>query len=555
MTQSAISTETAALSEQDLITEARRHAEAVCERLAARYANDDRFVFDVATAEKACGFFPRFLRHSRGKMAGKPFELEPWQANVVRLIFGWKWKATGLRVVRRVYLFIARKNGKSTFAAGLALLLLLADGERGGEVYSAAADRDQAAIVYKEAAAMVAASEDLSRVTETFKFSIICSQLGSTYKVLSADAERKHGLNPSAVIFDELHTQPKRDLFDVLHTAVGARAQPLEAYATTAGHDRHSICWEVHTYAVQVRDGYVDDPTFLPILFTAEEGDDWKDPKTWAKANPCLGTAIQLDYLARECLHAQQVPAYENTFRRLHLNQWTEQATRWLPMDAWDEGAGEVDAESLAGRRCYAGLDLSTTTDISALVLVFPPDEDDPNYRVLAYFWVPEESMRQRASRDGVPYEEWHRRGLIQATEGNVVDYDVIRARINELGQTYNIAEIAVDRWNSTQMQTQLAGDGFTVVPFGQGFASMSAPSKELEKIVVGRQLRHGGHAVLRWMAANVAIEMDPAGNIKPTKSKSSGRIDGIVGTVMGLGRAMVRGAPEGASFWETMAG
>ncbi|HYE51204.1 MAG TPA: terminase TerL endonuclease subunit [Azospirillaceae bacterium] len=551
MTTRSVTSSSGAPDEVALVALAREHAARLCEALGDRYRGDPRFFFDELAAERAVQFFPKFLRHSRGKLAGQPFELEPWQKAVVRTIFGWKWLGTRVRVVRRVFLFLPRKNGKSTFSAGLALLMLIADGERGAEVYSCAADREQAAIVFREAVQMVTASESLSRVTEIFKTAITCTPLAGSYKVLSAVADGKHGLNPSAFIFDELHTQPNRDLYDVMNTAVGARPQPLEAYLTTAGHDRHSICWEVYDYACKVRDGIIDEPAFLPVLFAAGEDDDWRDPTTWAKANPSLGSAVQLDYLARKAKEAMEVPAYENTFKRLHLNLWTEQATRWLPMDRWDACGPALGTEDLRGRPCWAGLDLSSTTDLSALALVFPR-ESGPGYDVLMRFWVPKENIRRRAERDGVPYPQWARDGAITPTEGTVVDYDVIRGEINALKEEFDIREIAVDRWNSTQLQTQLMGDGFTVVPFGQGYGSMTAPSKELEKLVLAGDLHHAGNPVLRWMASNVAPAQDPAGNIKPDKARSSERIDGIVALIMALGRAMVREASEPtASPWD----
>ncbi|WP_372400769.1 terminase TerL endonuclease subunit (plasmid) [Azospirillum sp. HJ39] len=530
-------------TEAEVIAFAEAHAAAVVDRLWERYANDPRFVFDKAAAEKACDFFPTFLRHSKGRLAGKPFHLKYWQRRVVSIIFGFKWASTGRRVVRRAYLFIARKNGKSTFAAGLALLLLLA-GERSAEIYSAAADREQASIVFREAASMVLASPPLSRVCEVFKRSVICARLMSSYGVLSSDAETKHGLNPSGIIFDELHTQPNRDLLDVLHTAVGAREEPLEALMTTAGSRRQGICWEVHEQAVRVRDGVDDDPSLLPILFMADEADDWTDPRTWAKANPSVGDAVSLEYLAQECAHAKRVPGYENTFRRLHLNMWTQQDTRWLPMADWQQCAGPVGWKELArflfGRPCFGALDLSSTTDITAWVKLFPPQGDDDPWFIVPRFFVPERNIDLRSRRDRVPYDLWARDGAMTATPGNVVDYGAVEMAIREDAGAYGLIEAPYDRWNATQLVTNLTADGLPMVPFGQGFASMSAPAKRFEAMVVGHELAHGGHPVLHWMAENVAIDRDAADNIKPNKATSGERIDGIVAAVMALGRAIV---------------
>ena len=281
------------------------------------------------------------------------------------------------------------------------------------------------------------------------------------------------------------------------------------------------------------------------MLYGAQPEDDWTDPKVWAKANPNLGVSKSVEYMRCECKRAQETPTYENTFKRLDLNIKTQQDVLWLPMDKWDACGGDVDPGDLAGQVCYAGLDLASTTDIAALVLLFP----EVGNAVLPFFWIPAESARIRERRDRVPYETWARQGLIEMTEGNVIDYDVIRRRINELGEQFNIKEIAVDRWNSTQLQTQLTGDGFEVIPFGQGYASMSAPTKELEKLVLAGDLAHGGHPVLRWMASNVSVEMDAAGNIKPSKKKSNEKIDGMVALIEAIGRAIIAPQEQGSVY------
>lgn len=322
-------------------------------------------------------------------------------------------------------------------------------------------------------------------------------------------------------------------------TPFRAIAEGVTVVTTTAGFDRHSICYEIWDYAVKVRDGIIQDESFLPVIFAADVEDDWKDPATWRKAHPGLGVSVQEDYFAAECAKAQAMPSYENTFRRLLLNQWTESDVRWLSMDAWDQCGDELP--DLTGRDCYAGLDLSTTTDITALVLAFPIDG---TVHMLPFFWVPQEGIFKRAKRDRVPYDTWAKQNHIEATEGNVIDYDVIRARINALSEIYHIKEIAIDRWNATQLATQLAGDGFSIVAFGQGYASMSGPTKELEKLVLGEQLNHGKNPVLRWMASNVSVEQDAAGNIKASKAKSTERIDGIVASIMALGRVIANQEP-----------
>jgi site-specific DNA recombinase len=359
-------------------------------------------------------------------------------------------------------------------------------------------------------------------------------------KVISAEAYTKHGVNAHGVIIDELHAQPDRELVDVLTTSTGARRQPLIIYITTADFDRESICNEKYDYACKVRDGVIDDPAFLPVIYEAARDDDWTDPAVWAKANPNLGVSVSLEYLERECIRAKETPTYENTFKRLHLNMKTQQDVRWLSLENWDACNARIDEAALTGRECYGGLDLSTTTDLSAFVLVF--QESDGGITLLPKFWVPADNAHKREKRDRVPYETWARQGLIEMTPGNVIDYDRIRMRINELGQRFHIQELAIDPWNATQLSLQLQGDGFEVIQFGQGFKEMTAPTKEFEKLVISRKIRHGGNPVLRWMAGNVSAETDAAGNLKPSKKKSNERIDGIVAAIMALGRALQHG-------------
>jgi phage terminase large subunit-like protein len=353
--------------------------------------------------------------------------------------------------------------------------------------------------------------------------------------VLSADAYTKHGLNASAIIFDELHAQPNRELWDVMTTSTGSRKEPLTVVLTTAGWDRNSICYEMHDYACKVRDGILEDETFLPVIYAADEKDDFKARSTWVKANPGFGVSIRVDYLEREAIKASELPSYENTFRRLHLNQWTEQAVRWLPMDRWDEAEPFAEFE---GRKCWGGLDLASTTDIAALVLVCP--DDDGGFDVMPVFWIPGENAIRRERKDRVPYSAWVNQGIMRATDGDVIDYDQIRVDIIELSEKFNIQEIVVDRWNATQLVTQLDGQLSTgsMAMFGQGYRSMSAPSKLLEALVMSKKLHHNNNPVMRWMASNVSIESDAAGNIKPSKKKSTEKIDGIVALIMGIARA-----------------
>jgi phage terminase large subunit-like protein len=491
--------------------------------------------FDVAAAERVRTFFHRFLRHSKGQWAGQSFTLLDWQwSDIVAPLFGWK-RADGTRRFRRGYIEVPKKNGKSTLFSGLSLYLLAGDNEPGAEVYSAAVDRDQASIVYNEAANMVESSPILAsrlRVVRSTK-RIVFEKLRSFYRALSADVPAKEGLNANAVLIDELHAQKNRELWDTLRYAGASRRQPLHLAVTTAGFDRLSICWEQHVYAEQVLSGLIQDPAFFGYISAAGAEDDWTDPGVWKQANPSFGITINEDQFAEDCREAQEPPAKENSFRRYRLNQWTEQDVRWLNMDKWDACAAPPG--ELNGCVCWAGLDLSSTQDITALVLVF---REQDVYSALAFFWVPEEGARQRERRDRVPYGQWIREEYIEATPGEVIDYDRIRAKINELGKQYQILEIAIDRWNATQLATQLTDDGFEVVPFGQGYASMNWPTKKLEEVMLAGRLQHGANPVLRWMAGNVSIETDAVDNWKPSKKKSRERIDGIVALIMGLDRA-----------------
>lgn len=498
--------------------------------------------FDERAAGKAVAFFERVLKHSKGEWEGQPFLLQGWQRGFVRELFGWK-RGDGTRRYRRAYLEVPRKNGKSTLAAGIALMMLYADGEPGAEIYSAASDRDQAAICFDQAKAMVEEAPALLKMSTLFRRSIVVPGTRSSYKVLSAEAYSKHGLNAHGVIFDELHAQPSRELWDVLTTATGARRQPLVVAITTAGYDRESICWEVHEYARQVAAGIIEDSSFLPVIYAADELDDWTNPAVWAKANPGLGATVKTEYIEEECRRAVSSPNYQNAFRRLHLNQWTQQESRWLDMRAWDACAGgEAGREweaALAGRACYAGLDLASTTDLAALALVFPALTEEEPYRIVMRYWTPGGTLRERALQDRAPYVEWSRDGWLAATPGDVIDYVRVRAEIERLSKVFNLREVAFDRWGAVQMSQELMAAGLTMIQFGQGYASMSAPAKDLERLMLEGKLAHGGQPVLRWNADNVTVLGDAAGNIKPDKARSTGRIDGVVALIMALDRAL----------------
>lgn len=496
--------------------------------------------------------FIKCLKHSKGEWAGKNFELLDWQEKIVRDIFG-TIKPNGYRQFTQAYVEIPKKNGKSALSSALALYLLCADGEKGAEIYSCAGDRQQASIVFNESVAMVQQCPALAKRIKILASTkrMVYLETNSFYQVLSAEAGTKHGFSAHGVIFDELHVQKTRDFFDVMTKGSGdARRQPLFFYITTAGNDTNSICYEVHQKALDIIEGRKFDSTFYPIIYGAKEDEDWTSPEVWKKANPSLGITIDIEKVQAACDSAKNTPSEENSFRQLRLNQWTKQSVRWMPMHEYDACKVDFTAADLEGRICYGGLDLSSTSDLTAFVLVFPPIDNDDKYYILPYFWLPEETIDLRVRRDHVPYDVWKRQGFFETTEGNVVHYGYIEQFIAELGERFNIKEIAYDRWGAVQMVQDLEGLGFTVVPFGQGFSSMSPPTKELMKLVLEKKFAHNGHPVLRWNFDNIYIRQDPANNIKMDKSKSTEKIDGAVATVMALDRAIRNGVT--ASVYES---
>ena len=508
--------------------------------------------YDKGAADYAVAFIEA-LCHTKGTWAGKPFELIDWQEQIIRDLFG-ILKPNGYRQFNTAYVEIPKKQGKSELAAAVAILLTCGDGEERAEVYGCAADRQQASIVFDVAADMVSMCPALAKRVKIQKSMkrMIYLPTNSFYQVLSAEAYSKHGFNIHGVIFDELHTQPDRKLYDVMTKGSGdARMQPMYFNITTAGTDTNSICYEIHQKAKDIIAGRKIDTTFYPVIYGADEDEDWTSPEVWKKANPSLGITVGMDKVEVACESARQNPGEENAFRQLRLNQWVKQSVRWMPMEKWDECSFAVRPEDLEGRVCYGGLDLSSTTDITAFVLVFPPEDEEDKYYILPYFWIPEETMELRVKRDHVPYDIWHKQGFLETTEGNVVHYGYIEKFIEVLGEKYNIREIAFDRWGATQMVQNLEGMGFTVVPFGQGYKDMSPPTKELMKLTLEKKLAHGGHPVLRWMADNIFIRRDPAGNIKADKEKSTEKIDGVIATIMGLDRAIRCGLNTGDSVYD----
>lgn len=506
--------------------------------------------FSRTRAARAVRFIEN-LTHTKDQWAGQPFVLRPWQRAIIGELFGrMRTDGPARRSYRTCYIEIPRKNGKSEIAAALALYGLVGDGVMGAEVYSAAADRDQAALVFNVAAQMVRNDPKLSarlKILDSQK-RIVDYKTGSVYRAISAEAYSKHGFNASLVIYDELHAAPNRDLWDVLTTSMGTRAEPLVVAITTAGYDRHSICWEQHHYARKLLEGAVVDPTFYPVIYAAPDQADWTSEAVWKVANPALEDFRDIEEMRSLAHKAKEIPALQNTFRRLYLNQWTEQSERWLDMAAWDGCGGQVDWRALRqrmrGKPCFAALDLSSRTDLTALVLYFE-DEDI----AIPFFWVPADGAAKRAQTDRVPYPDWIQDDLITTTPGNVVDQGFIRNDINRLAHEYRITELAFDPWNASKLSLELQDDGIVVIEMRQGFRSLSEATKHLGALVTGRTLVHGAHPVLRWMASNMVVRQDPNGNLAPDKAKATERIDGIVALIMAIALALVHQGGKDREF------
>lgn len=506
---------------------------------------------DEEKARRAVSFIGA-LKHTKGIWYGQPFDLLPWQERIVSDIFG-TVKENGFRQYNTAYIEIPKKNGKSELAAAVALYMTCGDFEMGAEVYGCAADRQQASIVFDVACAMVEQCPALKKRIKPILSAkrLVYKPTNSFYQVLSAEAFSKHGLNVHAVIFDELHAQPNRDLFDVMtHGSGDARTQPLYFLITTAGTDRHSICFEQHQKAVDILQGRKRDPTFYPVIYGLPEEADWSKEENWFIANPSLGHTIDIEKVRAAYRSAADSPAEENLFRQLRLNQWVAQATRWLPMDKWDACADTVRPDELIGRECFAGLDLSTTLDLTAFVLVFPPRDEKEKFVFLPFFWIPADNLKQRVNRDRVPYDVWQKQGFIRMTEGNVVDYRRIEHDIKEIASRYVVKEIAYDRYNATQIILNLQDEGLNMIPFGQGFKDMSPPTKEIYTQILKNNIIHNGNPVLRWNFDNVTVEIDAAENIKPSKKHSTERIDGAVASIMGFDRC-VRNMNKAATVYD----
>ena len=502
------------------------------------------YYFDDEEADRVIEFLENHSYHYEGEWAGRPLVLESWQIDVFREAFGWM-RPDGTRRFRTIWVEIARKNGKTLTAAALGNYLMIYDREPGARVYSSATTKDQARLVFEAAKQMVKRSPDLREHVKVHRLNMSCEVLGSSFQPLSADSGTLDGLNAHGNLIDEIHAHTDRGVYDVLVTSMGARRQPVTIIITTAGvYDPEQIGWQMHLKAEQVLEGVVEDDSFFAYIAAADPDDDWREPSTWEKANPNLGVSVKREFLEDMADKARTEPSFLNTFLRLHLNIWTQQVTRWIAPDDWKKCAQpRLNLELFKGRPCFGGLDLSTTSDITAFALVFPPWKDHKDWAVFPWFWVPEAQVDEKVKKGREPYDVWVRRGSLIQTPGNVVDYEFMKDEVLKVAKDHDLREIAYDPWNATQTAVDLENRGCTMVEVRQGYASISEPSKEFERLVKSEVLRHGDDPVLNWMVNNVSVVYDPAGNIKPNKDPkkgSVGKIDGVVATIMGIARGMV---------------
>lgn len=506
--------------------------------------------FDAKAAVHAIEFFPECLQHIEGKFSGFQFHLEKWQQAIISCLFGWK-RADGSRRYREAFIGIPRGNGKTPLAAGICIYALLCDGEPGAQIYGAASTVDQAALLFRQAKGMIEREPELDgrcSINRSYKSIALKSDFASVYRVVSSDTGGKHGYVPHLVICDELHEWVGRDLMDAFESAFAkaGRRQPLLLHITTRDFDRPSICNDKWAHAEKVRKGSIEDSAFLPILFQAGDRDKWQDEKTWEKCNPNIDVSVDRLSLSRMCEKAKNEPSYENTFKRLHLNMKTTQRNAWPTYEDWLKTNADVtdplawrkeQMQLLAGRKCYAGFDLSQVRDITALVLLFP--DGNGGYINLPWFWIPGESADIAERRDRVPYSAWARQGFVEFTGGNAVDYTRIREVLNELAAKFDLVEVAGDPYNAHQLSQDLMKDGFNIIHVRQAMVSMSPGTKELDRLAANHKMHHGQNPVLRWMAGNVEIEEDKRENRMPKKSSENARIDGIAATIIALVRAM----------------
>lgn len=502
-------------------------------------ALDKGWYFDRKAAIRAIGFIEK-LKHTKGKWAGQRFKLESWQQFILWNIFGWM-KADGTRRFRYVYVEIARKNGKTALSAGIGLYMLFADGEARPEVYSAATVKDQARICFSDAVEIVKKT-DLKNYLSPYRNSIVYELKSGMMKPLSSDYGTHDGLNPSCGIIDEFHAHKDSGMFDVIKSAFGARRQPLMFIITTAGFNKNGACYAYRSNVIKILQGINEDDSLFGIIYTLDSKEEWDNPKMWIKSNPNLGISVFPEYLADQVNDAKNRPEAVRNVMTKNVNLWVDAEKTWILDDMWQKCIGTTGIESLRGCKCWGGLDLSNVSDITAFVLLFHENE---KFQLLPFFWIPEDKMLEKIRKENINYDKWSSLGFVKVTAGNVLDYDFVKADILQIAEIYDLQSTAYDRWNASQTIIDLQNEGMECSPFGQGYGSMGAPTKEFEKMVLTEKIEHFGNPVLRWMMASTVIKTDPAGNIKPDKEKSSQKIDGIVASIMALGEWMTAQAEE----------
>lgn len=494
-----------------------------------------RYRFDRKRAARAVGFI-QSLVFTDGEWSGQPFKLAPWQRHHIEQIFGWV-DEQGFRRYRTVYMEIGRKNGKTELVSAVGLFLLMGDDEEGAQIYSAAKNKPQAGLTFKPSKRRIQMQPALKSRLEIYDgiMRIVYPETGSFWQVLPGSVPGSWGINAHGILFDEVHAQASADLWDALTTSVGSRRQPLIFAITTAGYDRQSICWKLHQRAQRAIAHPELDPSFYGVIYAADEKDDWKQEEVWKKANPNYPMTPKRDYMMDEVRRATEEPAYENTFKRLHLNIWTQQASRFIPMDKWFECPIRTSNAELDGEFCYGGLDLAEVQDLAAFGLIFPPTAKRPYWDGLVQQFCPEDTIHHRSRSDRVPYDVWARDKFIVATPGNAIDFDSIEEVVRAMRSRYKIGAIGYDRWGATQLVQHMNAAGMKTLPVGMGYGSMSAPTKEFLKIILSGKFRHGDNPVMSWQADNLAVMQDTAGNVKPAKNASGDKIDGIVALIAAL--------------------
>lgn len=473
-----------------------------------------------------------------GIHAGRKLKLREWQRDIVKGIYA--TNGDGKRPVRTALITCPRKQGKTTLAAALALCHLIGpESEPRGGVFSAASDQNQSSLILREMEAMILHVPEYSsrcHIQSFFK-TITDTVSGSVYKALTADSRKAHGLSPSFMVYDELAQSPNRELYDSLTTGTGARKEPLMVVISTQSADPNHIMSELVDYALKIKDGTLPpDPAFYGCIYSApDDADPWSE-EVWYSCNPALNDFRSLEEMQIFSEQAKKIPAKESVFRNLYLNQRIDAAAKWIGSEDFLACIGEMP--DLSGRETYAGLDLSSTQDLSALSLCFVPLNGEPFY-TQHFAWCPKDAIKERSLKDRVPYDLWNRQGYIEATPGRIVDYSYILKRIADIKKQYNLKAILFDRWGSTKIVKDLEDLDIPILEFGQGYKSLSPPSKELEKLILEKKILFPNNPCLSWCFSNVITEIDAAGNIKPSKKKSKEKIDMVVSTVMALDGAL----------------